>query len=1483
MRVIVQIRRYQHEVDIVRFSPQATLADLVEYATGMRTPERQYLYCDEYRCVADEKLSTLDLVEGMVICDEPQRAPHPISDWVLLVSAGLDSGGMHVIPETGGFSVGRASDCDVRAQSKLISKHHFHVVREDDGLRIFDDGSANGTYVSGVCVDEEGLLVDSDAVITAGGIAFTLRHGLREQAAPRPGSLHNLTAYGTAPFNRPPRTGTGAKPGELTPPQRKEVVTPTKFNVAAVVGPVIMAGVMVVALNNVQYALFAALSPLMAVGMWAEQRLRHRRETKKERERYEQAMLEFTDAIGAQADSERLRRLDELPDPAVCVRYARLPDTRLWQCRPGSTDFLTLNAGIGKVKWEPAIHTNRELDDDVKQIVEGNTIPQSPVEVDLNDAGVIGIVGDRAAATAVARSLALQAATHCGPVDLTCVVCCDSGREQEWRWTTWLPHTKMLANSDGERWTSHSAERSSRMLHALREHIDEHPTPAMLLVVDSETLTEGRDAPARDLLGHGRIGVSSLDHDRHVMVSGIVVASSEQQLPASCNTIITVDENGEGNVKYPERAEAIKHAILTGITADTALDAARALAHFEDPEIAVTGASVPPLVKLPTLLGVDAINAENIRKLWHQGVRISTPIGVGESGPLILDLVKDGPHGLVGGTTGSGKSEFLRSLIAGLAANVPPTQLTFILVDFKGGAAFQSCERLPHTIGTLSNLDPQLADRAIRALEAEMEYRQRLFAAAGDDIDNLDAYLATNPTQPLPRLLFVVDEFAMLSKQFPNVLSSLVSVAAVGRTLGVHMILATQRPAGVVNEDILANTNLRVSLRVQSTADSSSVIGVPDAADISRNQRGRAFVKLGHNDISMIQTAWSTAPAQAERIDQLIIRPVVFGEQVAKTESPTSTTSSDTTDLDMLIDSIVQANDEEGFSPARPVWPTALGEHVPLKGFTDSSPESDQASGEMAVGGVQGSLVLFALSDDPDHQRQLPSGWDMDAGNMIVAGIPGSGTTEALSSLALTLALHDSPESLDILILDMGAGQLRPLAAMPHVIGYAGSGSVMKERRARLITYLRNELDRRKTLSEPARKLVVFIDGLATLKDEYQDFTGLELLDSLYRVWADGPDVRIWCAASTTRARMIPAAIGEVTTQKWVFRLSDPYDYSSVGIKADQAPSDIHGRCVPALSHLQTQIATPDVPLEQAVDAVVGTWPNQAPKPKVVRELPTHVHARQVSSEARFGGEPWLIPVGLRQSDLRPATIELYENEHGLIAGPARSGKSSMLLAIAQIAHETGCPTWGIGTRRSPLAHSPFFDQVAVHAEDWPAMLAQLRMHQGPSLLLIDDVERIDDPDQSLSNLVGTNLPDLHIIAAGRSDELRSMYSHWSKALRKSRCGVLLQPNPDFDGELLSVTIPRTAPVAMGCGRGYACVAGSARFIQGISPTRGDEADQAASDAARLIDPETDRQTTCHPMNDSAKVKMTLPLPPVAAVLHPPAVPEPSSTVPSSQ
>jgi S-DNA-T family DNA segregation ATPase FtsK/SpoIIIE len=924
---------------------------------------------------------------------------------------------------------------------------------------------------------------------------------------------------------------------------------------------------------------------------------------------------------------------------------------------------------------------------------------------------------------------------------------------------------------------------SVAMLRTLKDAVQELPTPALLVVLDSEVLTEGRDAPARSLLGMGRsiAGVHINPHQRPPRVAGVVIATSEEQLPASCTTIIRVGVDAAATVEQPEDLTRVEDVILAGLDQEEALRCATRVAHFDDPELSVPGASLPSLVRLPGLLGYDRPDPATIRRLWQAPSGVSTPIGTGEHGILTLDLVKDGPHGLVGGTTGSGKSEFLRSLVAGLAARNDPTRLNFILVDFKGGAAFKACERLPHTIGTISNLDEQLADRALRALEAEMERRQRVFAEAGEGVDSLSAYLATNPAEPMPRLLLVIDEFAMLAKDFPDVLKALVSVGAVGRTLGVHMILATQRPAGVVSEDILANTNLRVALRVQSRDDSNNVIGVPAASAIGRAQMGRAFVKLGQDDITPVQTALVTGRAQPGGGPAVDVREVrQFGVPVPAAAAPRSA-AVDENDLDLLIDAIVEANTEAGYARPREVWPEALGERVELAGFV-AEPDGGGAAGPSdaptalalpllpMVGAVRGSSVLVTIVDEPDLQRQSAAGWDMSVGNLMLMGVAGSGTSTTLASIALTLAKDTDPAELDLMIVDLGSRELQALERLPHTVAYVGTGAGAKEQQARFLRHLHTELESRRAGSGTRRRAVVLLDGLASLRDEFQDFEGQQLLALLYRAYADGPALGLSFAVSTTRAKAVPSAMNEVTLQKWLFRLADAYDYSSLGVRGKEVPAALPGRCVDPRTSLQMHVATPGIGVEAAVERVRQRWAHAAVKTPAIRRLPSSVTMVELGVEPRLETEPWLIPVGMREADLSPAFLEIYEGEHALIAGPARSGKSTLLLALAAALRGAAtsrgpAQVWGICDRRSPLALAEL-DRVAVGTDEVPALLASLRLERGPVFLLIDDAERFEDADQSIAGVVTSGQSGLCVIGAGRAADLRGLYSHWTRTLR---------------------------------------------------------------------------------------------------------------------
>lgn len=1433
MRVSINIDSLNITVEIEQWSTSTTLADLINAVGGPLLPEHTTLYIDSVPASANTALQEIVLLEGSNISRTPQPEPRNPNGWSITVAAGLNSGRLIPLITNRPMVFGRSPQADLLLETESASWEHFTAELTETGVIIADTGSTNGTSVHGKKLIRESTTITKPTNIQAGGVVLHFHPNITEHPTPRPGTLNNVTPAGTVPYNRPPRQALPALPEPIEVPKKETITNSVHFNIALILAPLIMAVALVLILGNMRFAVFALLSPVAMIANWLEQKHRYNKKVKEEDERFAQALNDFSQLITNTNTNEIERREELIPDLALATRRATIPTTELWKRRPDAADFMLVRIANGNLPWElpldPRTQKNAK-EDTVRHLIDNNKLNCAPLIANLNNAGVIGIVGDREGSLALARSVLLQIALSCGPADTTIGVFMDSGKENDWEWTSWLPHTRQAGSDSGQRWIASGKEKSTEILRTISQNIDSFITPSIVLLLDSEVLTEGRDSPARELLGHGRNhsaapSLLSSNRQRNVPVSGIILAAAEEQLPASCTTIVRVRPDADADIFTPHDRKLVKEAVISGASISTAETTAMQIAHFEDPELSVPGAALPKLVQMPELLELNPPTPQKITNLWKTPTGISAPVGIGDNGSYSLDLVKDGPHGLVGGTTGSGKSEFLRTLVAGLAARTSPEELNFILIDFKGGAAFKACERLPHVIGTISNLDAQLADRALRALDAEMDRRQRLFAQAGEGVDNIKDYMATKPAEPMPRILLVIDEFAMLAKDFPDVLQSLVSVAAVGRTLGVHMILATQRPAGVVNNDILANTNLRVALRVQSKEDSSNVIGVPDASAISRSHMGRAYIKLGQEDISAVQTALVTGQTETEGQTSITIRnSSLFGVPLEPLNSAPRQKSEDN-DLELLIDAILQANADLKIPEPRQVWPEALDTRVALRGYSQ-----DIITGlgkiQPDAGTYDGQYVRIALADQPIFQRQIAQGWNLKQGNLLLIGIPGSGTTTTLASLALTIASDVSPQDIDLAILDMGAGGLLPLKALPHTIAYAGSGGRAEEKRVRFIRFLAKELERRRASTDPQRPLFVLIDGLATLRDEYDDFDGQQLLNQLYRVYAEGATLGIHCVVTTARARHIPSQINEVTTQRWVFKLSDNYDYSNLGIKGKDIPAHVPGRCVSTETLEQMHIATPDTPLTEAVLLATQRWETiNHTKPDAIGLLPTHISIHELPVNCDFSTEPWRTPIGVGEQTLEPVFLETYEGEHILIAGPARSGKSTLLRALGENARRaftasaTSSPqVWGICSRRSPLANVDL-DQIAVGEDEIPALIAQLRLANGPVVLLIDDADSFADSDRSLQTLIETPPPSLLIIAAGRSDEIKSLYNHWTKPLRKAKCGILLQPNLDFDGDLLGAKLPRKVPVEMSVGRGFAVCAGAVELVQTITAT----------------------------------------------------------------
>ena len=619
-----------------------------------------------------------------------------------------------------------------------------------------------------------------------------------------------------------------------------------------------------------------------------------------------------------------------------------------------------------------------------------------------------------------------------------------------------------------------------------------------------------------------------------------------------------------------------------------------------------------------------------------------------------------------------------------------------------------------------------------------------------------------------------------MAKELSEEIGSLADLTARGRSLGVHLLLATQKPSTAVNTEIRTNTRLRISLRVEDKQDSADVVGIPDAAPIRHT--GRGYVRVGQGEVIPIQSALSTATAQTASELSITVSPFLFGER--PTIVPVRPPETDSqTDLDLLTAAIADAFAASGASLPRKPWPDPLPDSLPLDSLSSGTAPDDDLE-----------ELHFALADDPDAQTQYPIGWPLRDGNLLLYGVVGSGTTTALSSIALAFATQHTVEQGHLYVIDFGAGDLISLSGLPHCAAIVGAGD--SERQVRLIRRLQELLAQRRRLSPAERRqeprILVLVDNFEAFRSAYENVAGAELFEAFLRVYADGPEARISIAGSVTRAGGVSSLVSTTTPNKLMFRLADSNEYGSVGLTRDQIPTFVPGRAVVARTGRVIQVARPTPSLADHVARLAASMPASKHTPPSVNALPATVSRGPIVETSRGTSDRWELGVGIRDSDLEPVSLVLYEGEHALVAGPARSGKSSALLTLIESMHHAD-PTarvFAVAYHRSPLRESQQVSRFASTTDELNAMFDEVLVSGGGALVVVDDAEIVDDDQGRLAQLLTGRLPGVHVLAAGKNDALRTLWGHWTQTVRRSRTGLLLQPNLDSDGDLLGTRLP---------------------------------------------------------------------------------------------
>lgn len=1321
----------------------------------------------------DTPLSSVQIWEGALLEIAPGFEQLP-SRGALVVTAGLRAGTRLDLPAPGTWVVGRSDGCDLVIEDPTVSRRHARVTVNRTGKRVVigDLGSRNGTIVAGRAAADP-TKVATRATIRLGATCLQWRTPVNDAPAAVRAGLG--AAAGRIPFNRPPRRRPPTAPAALrvpaAPPAQPE---PEPLSWAGIVLPA-ATGLVLAVVWSPFMAVFAALGPLIAVGTWLERRRRTARAHERACAEAGRRVEIFVKSLPAAHAAERRRRIALVPDLAELVRRAETPSLRCWERRRGDPDAMRLGVGTTDVPYAPRLEVDGG-DSAAPAALEAlnriEPLGDVPVAVSLQPGDVVGLVGPPAAARAVARGLVLQAAVLHGPADLA-IAGLVPGLAREWSWMSWLPHTVDVGGGPGAL-VATVARAPAGVVEAAIAASSER---ALLAVVDGvETLT-GRSAPGRTLL-------------RLSQCAGIVITSDVCDLPSNCTTIVDVDRHtGSLRLVDPRSSAVMAPLVAWGVTVVTATDAAARLARLDDPELRAASAGLPDAVSLVDLLGGEP-TSESVEQRWattRGTADLRIPIGATAEGPLVLDLVADGPHLLVGGTTGSGKSELLRSLVAGLALSADPDHLAFVLIDYKGGAAFDRCAEMPHVAGMVTDLDDRLAERALVCLEAELRHREeRLREAGAEDLAAFRARAGQPDREPLPRLVVVVDEFATLAAELPEFLRSLVGIAQRGRSLGVHMVLATQRPAGTVTDDIRANTSCRIALRVTDRHDSNDVIDSPDAARIPRQRPGQALARFGPGELVAFQSALVTGATPK----------CSTGLRVGPTGPPPLRNSvNGRSDLDSVVEAVRAAHQLRGGAAPRSPWPAPLPSKV--------AAESECLSGAAGAGRPAAWLV-----DDPGRQRQFPGGWVPADGHLVVIGGPGSGTSTTLAAVALDLCRIRPPDRMHLYAIDLDAGALSALADLPHC------GAVISptdgDRRTRLLRLLDEEVAARRAAGTAgAAEVVLVVDGLAGLARAHDPVRDGEPHERFARIWSDGPAVGVRAAISVGRAADLSPELAAAAGVVLVHATSDAGDGLRFGVRQPTASLG-SGRAVRASDGLEVQVGLPaggDLPAAVRSLAVRTEPAAAADGPCPVGTLPRHVSLDGLPAGGRVGDRRIEVRFAVSDLTLEPTGLALHDGEHALVLGPPRTGRTSTLAAIGAAARSAGSEVVVVADRPGELSALLGLEPVPAGALQ-DVIEAQVRR-----LVLVDDADRVDDPAGLLTGLAGSTAGRTHLVASTTADRIRSCYGHWLHHMRSCRTGVLFRPGP-LDADLLGASLPSRLAPATVPGRCLVVADGAATVVQ---------------------------------------------------------------------